>query len=76
VLDAELVAPAEEALDVLRAGAVAVVGVGQAHVAGPATVAVDHDADVPGQGLAGQLACEPTLVDPVKQVRDRHNRQL
>ncbi|GAB3645273.1 hypothetical protein GCM10028833_04490 [Glycomyces tarimensis] len=76
VLDAELFAPAEEPLNVLRPGAVAIVRIGEPHVARPPAVPVDQDADVLGQRLARQLTVEPTFIDAVEQVCDRHERQL
>jgi hypothetical protein len=46
---------------------VTVVGVDEAHLAGPAAVAVAHDADVLGHGLAGQLAGQPTFIHAVER---------
>ena len=62
-LDPDLVAPAEERLDVVRPDLVAVSRV-TAHGAGPAPVAVEHDADVLGQ-VVGHPAEHPGLVERV-----------
>ena len=52
-LDADLLAPAEQRLDVVGAGLVALRGVG-ADGLGPAPVAVEHHADVLGDAFLGQ----------------------
>ena len=64
-LDADLVAPAEQRLDVGGAGPVAVRGVA-ADGLGPAPVAVEHHADVLGQPSAGHPAQHPGLVRRVE----------
>ena len=69
-LDAELVAPPEERLDVGGTGAPAggLVGAGGL---GPAPVAVEHDADVLGQGGGAQLPHQPRLVGGVQHALRR-----
>ena len=71
-----LVAPAEQVADLARADAVAVVGVLEPELLGPAPVAVDDDADVPGDGRAGALerGGQPPLVQAVGEVAQSHAR--
>ena len=64
-LDADLLAPAEQRLDVGGAGAVPVGGVA-ADGLGPAAVAVEHHADVLGEPVGGHPAQHPGLVRRVE----------
>ena len=65
-LDADLLAPAEQRRDVGGTGPVAVRGVGAGRLR-PAPVAVEHDADVLGQPVGGELPHEPRLVGRVRR---------
>ena len=69
-LDAGLLAPAEQRLDVGRAGPVALRGVG-ADGLGPAPVAVEHHADVLGEPVLRERLHHPCLVGRVEHSPDR-----
>ena len=75
-LDAAGGAPAEQVLDLVGAAAMARADVVGARSAGPATVAVEDDADVAGQRCVAERVQQPTLVDAVHQIAQTHARLL
>ena len=72
VLDAGLVTPGEQLLDPGGADPVAVVGVDEAHLAGPAAVAVAHHPDMARHRLAGEFSGEPPLVERIDKGPQTH----
>jgi hypothetical protein len=69
VADADVHAPVEEVVDLVRPGEVAEVRVGHAALARVAPVAVEDDADMAGQEVGVQAGEEPPIVDPVREVK-------
>ena len=64
--DADVVAPSEELAHLRRAGAVAVRGGGEAELAGPAAIAVDHHRDMVGHRRGFESAAESIDVEPIE----------
>src|SRR6185369_1119569 len=70
-VDADLVAPAQELLDLVGAGLVPVGGA-RAGLASPPTVSVEDDADVTGDAVEWQRRGEPAFVRAVQHVGQTH----